>query len=484
MYIGIDLGTSGVKAILLSEAGEVLAAHSEPLSVSRPHSLWSEQDPESWWLATDRAMRALGAEHPLKGVKAIGLAGQMHGATLLDSKQRVLRPAILWNDGRSGEECALLESNVEEARAITGNQMMPGFTAPKLLWMERHEPEVFGQINKVLLPKDYLRLIMTGEFASDMSDAAGTMWLDVAKRDWSDTMLDACRLSRQHMPELFEGSEVTGVLKPEVAAAWNMAAVPVVAGGGDNAAGAIGVGMVDAGQAMLSLGTSGVYFAVSDGFRSNPESAVHSFCHALPNRWHLMSVMLSAASCLDWAAKLTGLGSVTALLAAAEQANQDAGVVWFLPYLSGERTPHNNPQAKGTFFGLTHQHGPAELARAVLEGVGYALADGMDVVHLCGITPDSVTLIGGGARSPYWRQMLADISGQVLDYRTGGDVGPALGAARLAQIALSPGQSLQSLLPQLPLEQRHQPDFNRHQRYAGRSQVFNQIYQQLLPLMS
>lgn len=362
--------------------------------------------------------------------------------------------------------------------------MMPGFTAPKLLWVERHEPEVFAQINKVLLPKDYLRLRMTGEFASDMSDAAGTMWLDVAKRDWSDTMLDACRLSRQHMPELFEGSEVTGVLKPEVAAAWNMAAVPVVAGGGDNAAGAIGVGMVDAGQAMLSLGTSGVYFAVSDGFRSNPESAVHSFCHALPNRWHLMSVMLSAASCLDWAAKLTGLGSVPALLAAAEQANQDAGVVWFLPYLSGERTPHNNPQAKGTFFGLTHQHGPAELARAVLEGVGYALADGMDVVHLCGITPDSVTLIGGGARSPYWRQMLADISGQVLDYRTGGDVGPALGAARLAQIALSPGQSLQSLLPQLPLEQRHQPDFNRHQRYAGRRQVFNQIYQQLLPLMS
>ncbi|WPU23114.1 xylulokinase [Cedecea neteri] len=484
MYIGIDLGTSGVKVILLSEAGEVMATRSEPLAVSRPHSLWSEQDPEHWWQATDRAMRALGTEHSLSGVKAIGLAGQMHGATLLDSKQRVLRPAILWNDGRSGEECALLESNVEEAREITGNLMMPGFTAPKLLWVERHEPEIFAQINKVLLPKDYLRLRMTGEFASDMSDAAGTMWLDVAKRDWSETMLDACRLSRRHMPELFEGSEITGALTRAVAEAWKMPAVPVVAGGGDNAAGAIGVGMVDAGQAMLSLGTSGVYFAVSDGFRSKPESAVHSFCHALPNRWHLMSVMLSAASCLDWAAKLTGLGSVPALLAAAEQANQDAGVVWFLPYLSGERTPHNNPQAKGTFFGLTHQHGPAELARAVLEGVGYALADGMDVVHECGITPGSITLIGGGARSPYWRQMLADISGQVLDYRTGGEVGPALGAARLAQIALSPGQPLQALLPQLPLEQRHQPDFARHQRYAGRRQVFNQIYQQLLPLMS
>ena len=484
MYIGIDLGTSGVKAILLSEQGEVLASKTEPLTVSRPHPLWSEQDPEHWWQATDRAMKALGKQHSLAGVKALGIAGQMHGATLLDKQQKVLRPAILWNDGRCSEECALLEAAVPESREITGNLMMPGFTAPKLLWVQRHEPEVFAQIDKVLLPKDYLRLRMTGVFASDMSDAAGTMWLDVAKRDWSDKMLDACQLNRQQMPGLYEGSEITGTLKEDVAKAWNMSAVPVVAGGGDNAAGAVGVGMMDVGQAMLSLGTSGVYFAVSDGFRSKPESAVHSFCHALPNRWHLMSVMLSAASCLDWAAKLTGLGSVPALLAAAEKADEEAGDIWFLPYLSGERTPHNNPQAKGVFFGLTHQHGPAELARAVLEGVGYALADGMDVVHSCGVTPQSVTLIGGGARSPYWRQILADISGQTLDFRTGGDVGPALGAARLAQIAVSPEKPLQSLLPQLALEQQHKPDMARHEHYKARRKVFNQIYQQLLPLMS
>lgn len=484
MYIGIDLGTSGVKAILLSEQGEVLASKTEPLTVSRPHPLWSEQDPEHWWQATDRAMKALGKQHSLAGVKALGIAGQMHGATLLDKQQKVLRPAILWNDGRCSEECALLEAAVPESREITGNLMMPGFTAPKLLWVQRHEPEVFAQIDKVLLPKDYLRLRMTGVFASDMSDAAGTMWLDVAKRDWSDKMLDACQLNRQQMPGLYEGSEITGTLKEDVAKAWNMSAVPVVAGGGDNAAGAVGVGMMDVGQAMLSLGTSGVYFAVSDGFRSKPESAVHSFCHALPNRWHLMSVMLSAASCLDWAAKLTGLGTVPALLAAAEKADEEAGDIWFLPYLSGERTPHNNPQAKGVFFGLTHQHGPAELARAVLEGVGYALADGMDVVHSCGVTPQSVTLIGGGARSPYWRQILADISGQTLDYRTGGDVGPALGAARLAQIAVSPEKPLQSLLPQLALEQQHKPDMARHEHYKARRKVFNQIYQQLLPLMS
>lgn len=484
MYIGIDLGTSGVKVILLGEQGEVLASKTESLAVSRPHPLWSEQDPEHWWQATDRAMKALSEHHSLAQVKALGIAGQMHGATLLDNQQQVLRPAILWNDGRCGAECAFLEAQVDDSRQITGNLMMPGFTAPKLLWVERNEPEVFAKIDKVLLPKDYLRLRMTGEFASDMSDAAGTMWLDVAQRDWSDKLLEACHLSRQQMPALFEGSEITGTLKAEVAQAWNMPAVPVVAGGGDNAAGAIGVGIVDANQAMLSLGTSGVYFAVSEGFLSNPESAVHSFCHALPHRWHLMSVMLSAASCLDWAAKLTGLNNVPALIAAAEQANEEADVVWFLPYLSGERTPHNNPQAKGVFFGLTHQHGPAELARAVLEGVGYALAEGMDVVHACGITPKSVTLIGGGARSPYWRQMLADISGQTLDYRTGGDVGPALGAARLAQIALSPGKPLASLLPQLPLEQQHQPDSTRHQTYAERRKVFKQIYQQLKPLMS
>ncbi len=459
MYIGIDLGTSGVKVILLNEQGEVVAAQTEKLTVSRPHPLWSEQDPEQWWQATDRAMKALGDQHSLQDVKALGIAGQMHGATLLDAQQRVLRPAILWNDGRCAQECTLL-------------------------WVQRHEPEIFRQIDKVLLPKDYLRLRMTGEFASDMSDAAGTMWLDVAKRDWSDVMLQACDLSRDQMPALYEGSEITGALLPEVAKAWGMATVPVVAGGGDNAAGAVGVGMVDANQAMLSLGTSGVYFAVSEGFLSKPESAVHSFCHALPQRWHLMSVMLSAASCLDWAAKLTGLSNVPALIAAAQQADESAEPVWFLPYLSGERTPHNNPQAKGVFFGLTHQHGPNELARAVLEGVGYALADGMDVVHACGIKPQSVTLIGGGARSEYWRQMLADISGQQLDYRTGGDVGPALGAARLAQIAANPEKSLIELLPQLPLEQSHLPDAQRYAAYQPRRETFRRLYQQLLPLMA
>ena len=296
-------------------------------------------------------------------------------------------------------------------------------------------------------------------------------------------MLAATGLTRQHMPALFEGNEITGQLLPKLAARWGMDCVPVIAGGGDNAAGAVGVGLYKTGQAMLSLGTSGVYFAVSDGFLSNPQQAVHSFCHALPDTWHLMSVMLSAASCLDWAANLTGTASVAELIALAENTPPADSPVWFLPYLSGERTPHNNPNAKGTLFGLTHQHGPADIARAVLEGVGFALADGMDVLHATGLKPKSITLIGGGARSPYWRQMLADISGQTLEYRTGGDVGPALGAARLAQIAENPGKPVEQFLPELPLEQVHQPDAQKHTAYGARREVFRELYKRLEDLM-
>lgn len=479
MYLGIDLGTSGVKAILLSEEGKVIASHGEPLQVNRPHPLWSEQDPASWWSATDAAVLALGQKHSLSNVRAVGLTGQMHGATLLDKQQNILRPAILWNDGRSAQECRELEASVPNSRQITGNLMMPGFTAPKLKWVAKHEPDVFAQIDKVLLPKDYLRWKMSGVFASDMSDAAGTMWLDVGQRDWSDELLTATGLNRSHMPALFEGSQISGELLASIAQRWHMPVVPVVAGGGDNAAGAVGVGLYRSGQAMLSLGTSGVYFAVSDGFLSNPESAVHSFCHALPNTWHLMSVMLSAASCLDWVAKLTGLSSVSELLKEVENSAPAEAPLWFLPYLSGERTPHNNPEAKGAFWGLTHEHQRADLCRAVLEGVGFALADGMDVLHATGLKPQRITLIGGGARSAYWRQMLADISGQTLEYRTGGDVGPALGAARLAQIALHPSTPLAELLPELPLEQVHQPDAARHESYQGRRRVFRKLYRAL-----
>lgn len=479
MYIGIDLGTSGIKVVLLNEDNEVLASQTEKLTISRPHPLWSEQDPEMWWQAMDRAMLSLAQKHPLNAVRVLGLTGQMHGAVLLDRQQRLLRPAILWNDGRSAQACQQLEQAVPASRQITGNLMMPGFTAPKLLWVKEHEPDIFRQIDRVLLPKDYLRWRMTGDFATDMSDAAGTLWLDVGKRDWSDTMLAACGLSRDHMPALFEGNQITGTVSQALSQRWGLPAhLPVVAGGGDNAAGAIGAGIWRPGQAMLSLGTSGVYFAVSDGFLCNPEKAVHSFCHALPQTWHLMSVMLSAASCLDWAARLTGQTSVAALLALAENVQLNDRSPCFLPYLSGERTPHNDPCATGLFWGFTHQHGPMDLAMAVLEGVSLGLAEGMSVLHATGVKPASVTLIGGGAKSHFWRQLLADISGMVIDYRSGGDVGPALGAARLARLSDYPDTSPGELLPELPLEARYFPRPERYDFYQQRQNRFRQLYQQ------
>ncbi|WP_414040495.1 xylulokinase [Acidithiobacillus sp. M4-SHS-6] len=483
MYLGIDIGTSSVKSLLLDENGVLIASKSEDLPISRPHPMWSEQDPADWWKAVDKTVRRLGSEINLGDIKAIGLSGQMHGATLLDRQQRILRPAILWNDGRSHLQCQTLERLVPNARHITGNIMMPGFTAPKLLWVRENEQTIFRDIDKVLLPKDYIRLMLTGEFATDMSDAAGTMWMDVAARNWNDELLDACGLSRVHMPTLYEGNQITGLLRKQVALAWGMSCVPVVAGGGDNAAGAVGVGIYRAGQAMLSLGTSGVYFTVTDGFRSNPDRAVHSFCHALPKTWHLMSVMLSAASCLDWLGKLTKVADVTVLLDEAEHDVQEGTLPWFLPYLSGERTPYNDPYAKGVFFGLTHQHGRAELVRAVLEGVGFGLLDGIDAVSECGTEVKQTTLIGGGARSVFWRQMLADISGRVLEYRRGGESGPALGAARLAQIALNPSLDIAIQLPPPPLEQVHHPDRARHAQYTERRATFKELYRQLHGLM-
>ncbi|TCP92124.1 xylulokinase [Cricetibacter osteomyelitidis] len=478
MYIGIDLGTSGVKVVLLNDEQQLIATTQQSLPISRPQPLWSEQDPKAWWNTTNAAILQLACEHNLKSVKAIGLTGQMHGATLLDNQDHVLSPAILWNDGRSFTECAELEQLVPRSREITGNLMMPGFTAPKLKWVAKHQPQIFEKVAKVLLPKDYLRLLMTGEYASDMSDASGTMWLDVTKRDWNDELLNACQLSREHMPKLFEGNQITGYLRADIAKQWQINEVPVVAGGGDNAAGAIGIGLSQPGQGMLSLGTSGVYFVVADQFYANSQKAVHSFCHALPNRWHLMSVILSAASAVDWAVKSLGFNDVKSLFGEIEKSAVDSEAV-FLPYLSGERTPHNDPLAKGVFWGLTHRDNQITMAKAVVEGVSFALAQGIDVLHETGVQAENIALIGGGAKSAYWRQLLADISGQTLEYRRGGDVGPALGAAKLAQIALHPNENLANFCQPLTLEAVYQPNLQRFEMYQEKRQKFSEIYQRL-----
>lgn len=476
MYLGLDLGTSSVKAIIMNEQGDVVASHSIPLTLSRPHPQWSEQAPQAWWQATDEAVRQLSRTQPMEQIQAIGLSGQMHGAVLLDAQQNILRPAILWNDGRSVKQCLQLAKQYPQFKEITGNLVMPGFTAPKLQWVAENEAEIFEQIAHVLLPKDFLRWKMSGNFASDMSDAAGTLWLDMQKRDWSDELLAATGLSRCQMPTLFEGNQITGYLLPEVAKKWRMKQVPIIAGGGDNAAGAIGVGVYQPGQGMLSLGTSGVYFVVSEKFLQNSDNAVHSFCHALPRTWHLMSVILSAASCLDWVCQLTGISDVGAMFQEIEQHPHIDNSLLFLPYLSGERTPYNNANAKGVFWGLTHQHQRADLCRAVLEGVSFALRQGIEVADKAGQHADNITLIGGGARSEYWRQLLADITGKTLDYRQGGDVGPALGAARLAQLAINPAHLSQIILSQPKLETRHVPNLEKHKAYQDKYNAFKKLY--------
>ncbi len=398
MYLGIDIGTSSVKAVIVDDDDAVVEQASAPLSVSRPQPSWSEQDPADWWTATNAAVKSLSAK-ARKNVRAVGLSGQMHGATLLDANDKPLRPAILWNDGRSEKQCLDLEKAEPASRKITGNIAMPGFTAPKLLWVRENEPSVFAATRTVLLPKDYVRLLMTGEKASDCSDAAGTLWVDVANRRWSPEMLAATGLNESHMPRLCEGSDATGTLLAEVADAWGMSRVPVAGGGGDNAAGAAGIGVINAGDAFLSLGTSGVLFLATPKFLPNPDRAVHAFCHCLPGRWHQMSVMLSAASCVDWAVKLTGAADAAELLSKVEARGRLDGQEVFLPYLSGERTPHNDPQARGVLFGLSHDTDASAVGQAVLEGVAYAFADGLDVLIEAGATIDKISVIGGGARS-------------------------------------------------------------------------------------
>jgi xylulokinase len=482
MYMGIDIGTSAVKAAVIDDTGSVIDQASSPLSVSRPHALWSEQNPADWWSATNSAVSDL--RLPLRrAVRAIGLSGQMHGATLLDKHYRALRPAILWNDGRSAKQCADLERAVPDMTRITGNRAMPGFTAPKLLWVRLHEPGIFADTAMVLLPKDYVRLCMTGEAASDMSDSAGTLWLNVAQRRWSDAMLAGTGLDVSQMPKLFEGNEITGELRAEIAEAWGMSRVPVVGGGGDNAAGAIGVGVVRAGDAFLSLGTSGVLFLANDGYRPNPAGGVHTFCHAVPQHWHQMSVILSAASCVDWAARLCGLANPGALFDAAAARNKPTDSEIFLPYLSGERTPHNDPNAQGVLFGLTQESSTSSVAQAVLEGVAFAFRDGMDALLASGATIESVSVIGGGARSIYWGKILSSVLRRPLTYRDSGAVGPAYGAARLARMG-SEKASVEEICTPPPILHVAEPDDRLSDLYTQRMGRYRSLYQNLKGLFS
>ena len=433
MFLGIDLGTSGVKALLIDERQQAVASVTEPLSVSRPHDGWSEQDPADWTAATDRAIGKLAADHDLGRVAGIGLSGQMHGAVALDAGGAVIRPAILWNDGRAAVEAEALDAD-PRFRAISGNIVFAGFTAPKLMWMARHEPDAFARTALVLLPKDYLRLWLTGDALAELSDASGTSWLDVAARDWSPVLLAASGMRADQMPPVVEGNVPAGALRETLARRWGIAPGTVVAGGaGDNAATAIGAGTITPGQGFLSLGTSGVLFAATDRFLPRPDSAVHAFCHALPERWHQMGVTLSASAALDWLAAITG--APAADLTGGLGRLQAPGEVLFLPYLSGERTPHNDPAARAMFTGLSARTDRPALTRAVLEGVAFALADNLAALHAAGSDPQALLALGGGARSDYWLSAIATALDLPVLRPAGGDFGAAFGAARLGLMA-------------------------------------------------
>jgi xylulokinase len=480
MYLGIDLGTSALKAVLLAEDGRIVAQQSAPLEVSRPHPQWSEQSPTEWWRALVSVLTELARAQPqaMRAVRAIGLSGQMHGAVLLDAAGEVLRPAILWNDGRSEPQCAELAERAPRLAQIAGNLAMPGFTAPKLLWVHDHQPQIFARVAKVLLPKDWLRFKLSGEFFTDCSDASGTLWLDVGARDWSDELLAACGMTRAQMPALVEGSAPAGRLKADLAERFGLTAGIVIAGGGgDNAASAVGMGATAPGDGFVSLGTSGVIFLCSDRFLPRPESAVHAFCHALPGAWHQMSVMLSAASALRWATQLTDRRDEAELLAEVEALDERAleQAPLFLPYLAGERTPHNDAQAQGVLFGLTHEHGAAAIGYALIEGEAFGLLDGWNTLdESTRARAKSLDLVGGGARSAYWGRLLATLLERPLAKRAGGESGGALGAARLAWLA--DGGDLAQVCVKQPAVASFEPQPERRAMLMARHARFRALY--------
>jgi xylulokinase len=473
MYLGLDIGTSSVKGVLIDARQKILATASSPLKVSRPRPGWSEQKPDDWWKAVNDVVRTLAKAKPkaVAAVEGIGLSGQQHGATLLDAAGKVLRPAILWNDARSFVECKEIEAREPRARKIAGNIPLAGFTAPKLVWVKKHEPHIFERVAKVLLPKDYVRLRMTGEYASDMSDSAGTFWLDVEKRQWSDALLAATDMNRGQMPKLYEGTDATGRLTPAAAKAWGMAKRPVVAGGGgDNAASACGIGAVKAGAAFVSLGTSGVLFVCNDRFRPNTEGAVHAFCHAVPATWHQMGVILSATASLEWLASLlkTPAPKLTAALGTKLSGPSPA---MFLPYLSGERTPVADAEVRGLLMGLGHETDAKILTHAVLDGVAFAFRDCIEALKAAGTRVARVTAVGGGSRSELWLRIIATVLGIPVDIPGAGDFGGAFGAARLGLIAATgadyaqvctPPRIAKTVLPDLRVRESYDKAYARY----------------------
>ena len=479
MYLGIDVGTSEVKVLLLAADHRQVGTAGAALAIARPHPGHSEQQPADWWQGTQAALDKLRQAHPLEfaQVCGIGLSGQMHGAVLMDAHHEVLRPAILWNDTRASQECIEMMQELPDAPQLGGSLMMPGFTAPKLRWVATHEPDVFARVATVLLPKDFVRFHLTGELVTDLSDASGTGWLNVALRDWSDELLALCGLNRGHMPRLVEGSAAGGSLRADVALALGLKPGIVVAGGGgDNAASAVGMGAIQAGQGFLSLGTSGVLFVVTPDYAPNAANATHAYCHAIPHRWHQMSVMLSAASCLHWATRLLGAATESELeiKAGTLTMSERSKAPIFLPYLSGERTPHNSANVRGSFHGLTHDTDAASLAYSVIEGVSFGLNDGLAALRAAGCDVQQLSLVGGGAKSAMWAQQLASCLGVQIVTHSGSAAGGALGAARLGWLAN--GGDIQAVCEAPDVDQAYLPQAQEADLLAPRYQRFRTLY--------
>ena len=448
-YLGIDVGTSSVKALLVDEEGRVVKTASPEYEFQTPKPLWAETDPSIWWDATQIAIKELLSGEDPNNVKGVGLTGQMHGMCLLDKNDMILRPCIMWNDQRSHEECDEIAEKVGKQKVIeiTGNPVLPGFTAPKILWVEKNEPEIFSKISKVLLPKDFIRFKLTGEYFSDVSDASGTSLLDVGKRNWSVEILEKLGWSQSWMPTVTESIEVSSKISSEASSLTGLLeGTPIVSGAGDCAAQAVGSGIVEEGKVSVTLGTSGVVFAQSDEYRVEPNGRLHAFCHAVPGKWHLMGVMLSAAGSFQWYKNQFGdleqteeeQGGKNAYDLLTEQAklvNAGSEGLFFLPYLSGERTPYPDPYARGCFIGMSLRHKKEHLTRAVLEGVSYGLNDSLTLMRDLGVNPSEIILSGGGARSGLWKQMLADIFSSQCSLVNAVE-GAAYGAAILAAVGV------------------------------------------------
>ena len=480
--IGLDLGTSAVKALLLDAQQAVLASAEVPLRTAHPEPMASEQDVESWWSATVAALDRLAGEAPaaMARVGAIGLAGQMHAAVLLDAADRPVRPAMLWNDGRAHAEAeALKRAGYELAREL-GVPAMAGLTAPKLAWLARHDPAAMARTRHILLTKDLIRLRLTGERATDASDAAGTWLLDQARRDWSARAIELVGIDRAWLPPIVESSAASGTLRPELARRWGFGGGVVVAGGGgDTPAGGVGIGAVADGQAYAALGTSAQLFVAADAHRPAPSQLVHAFCHALPGRWYQMAAMQNGAGVLAVVGRLLGVGDVAELIASVEAGFTGPSRLLVLPYLAGERTPHDDPHAQGVVMGLTSDTSRAELAQAAMEGVAFAFADASDALAAAGARVSEAGFIGGGARSRLWGRMIASVLGIPLHVHAGGAKGPAFGAARLAWLSL--GHAVKDIVARPAVQETLLPDDRLGEAYARRVAAFRSLYAALRP---